>query len=259
MGHELVIFASTDRADPLINVIVHCVRNLGIDRVQLCKVSDGPGGAVEQNSATRLAADVERQFEALADGRYWPKSSSDPVVIDISDADKTMYRDTWVKVLRRNLNPTNVSAAEIPSVILSMRSRNVPPVIDVTTVKNRLLVDIALLAAAHKVDDLCSFEFLDTVKPQYDHRALLHSVSSGSVRYRNLLAEETARSSLQIIRRWTVSGKLLASSLVVLFLIVATLQFFVEEGGWAITGAVAGLILSSVNLGLGLRRDRVVS
>lgn len=253
-SRELVVFVSSNRADPYVNVLTN-LRHPLLSSIHFIGIreQDSSRESMMESRVGAVVSKVGSLFELLAHGKY-ETSKGEVKSVVVSKEWRAIYSQCLNNLEMIPTTSLVIPWAELDKELARFVARkNV--MFDVTTLKKNLLVDVVALLLSRGYIKVYSFELIREQK--YDERDLIHSLGPDDYRYRGLAESRhiaTARNRM-IKRSVTFRGLLIAIAPTAAVVFAA--QFFFDKT-W-LQGAVLALATVASIAGflfLLLRADR---
>ncbi|MBD2898406.1 hypothetical protein amrb99_73760 [Actinomadura sp. RB99] len=222
-SNRLYIFASSDRPDPYVNVLVHALSTYPLVEVRFIGIreheysNEQVDGRVNA-TLTAVYARLEELASGLSGEDYSPS-------VDMNG--RALYRTCLEKLEDVQVGASVISWPELDQRLGRLAAHG-RPMFDVTTLKKNLLMDVVALLLSRDCSDVFNFELLKA--PNYDERDLIHALRPNEYKYRSIAESR----HIEAARRRMVSRSMTFRSIAWLTLaitgIVAAVQIFFPNG-----------------------------
>ncbi len=217
--YTLYAFATSDRPEPYVNALCYCVLHKRVKSYKVVVVREPEAGTNQIRPAT-IYANIVRLLTALSRATYSPNENFQPRPIGKpSDSAFDVYRAA-LDVLNSS---GNSGPLEIPKTDLDQRLTSIikdrHSILDVTALKNNLLIDVVANSLSFHFSELYTFDSFR--KLSFDEKDLYHNLRDRDFTFRNLTDGSTVKASLTRIKRWSAGSRFLV--VVTLFLLVVGL------------------------------------
>lgn len=211
----LYLFATSLRADPYVNAIVHSVHNLDVTAVTVVTITES-GSTRSEAAATSVLSSITRLLHELCE-----EATEDAPHL-YTEALKSVVD---FRALTVPLNDLDLRIAEL--------TKKGNAIFDVTALRKDLLVDIVALCTSRSFTRIYTFELRR--EPHYDQRDLIHNLRLGAdYIYRNLTASTAVQLAVSRIQSRTISTKTLLAATGLLVVALILTQIFWPRG-WVMT------------------------
>lgn len=184
---SLYIFVTSETPDSYINVIAHTTEYLDVSSVSLVAISEHDYSEKNSTKGAQISANINRQLKALLENRYIKfdedSGKSRSITID-SEANLTVYK-RCLDFINSRMSHEVVQHAYLDKRIREYIQKEPNCIIDVTSLKNNLLIDVVVLLISYHFENVYNFELAS--KPTFNGNSLYHNLENKKTyRYRKL-------------------------------------------------------------------------
>ncbi len=242
--YALYSFATSERPEAYVNALCYCVSHRRVTSFKVVVVEEKRTDGQQIRPST-LYANIVNLLTDLSEGRYAKGSRADTVSLGSAS-------DSSFEVYRRALDVLNSSGdsapMEIREVDLDRKLRSIirtgTVLFDVTSLKNRLLIDVVAISISLHFNEIYTFDSVR--KLTFDERDLFHKLRAQDFVFQNLTDSCAVSSSMTRIKRWSAGSKFLVILVVALLLIGITITWFLPGSSYE-----KGLVLASMIASIG--------
>jgi hypothetical protein len=184
---SIYLFVTSQRPDPYVNAIAHCVLHASVERVVFIHVRGTPGAADEIDLSAVALRNVQIQMDLLANGQYrYFDGESSGKTVNLGDVygpqELSELKDLYLRCLQQNVNWSHrqIAYSALRYELSRMKSEAPNSLFDVTSVSKSLLGDIIAAAILEDIDAFYTFDL--RIKPNFDEpwRMLIHEARGAS-------------------------------------------------------------------------------
>jgi hypothetical protein len=186
MSKALYLFVTSERPDPYVNAIAHCVLYTSVDTIVFIHIRGTSGNASEADLSAVALRNVQIQMDRLASGEYR--------YFDTEKAGQTMrlsevyapeqlaaFKATYARCLEKEVSWANhqIAYATLRDDLAKLKRDEKDSLFDVTSISKSLLGDVIAASILEGIDSLYTLDL--RARPNFDEpwRMLLHEGSNG--------------------------------------------------------------------------------
>lgn len=184
MSKSLYLFVTSERPDPYVNAIAHCLANAAVDKVVFVHVRGVVRDIAEPDLSAIALRNVQIQMDRLIHGEYrYFEGDSAGAVVDLStvysrdelNALKSFYGQHLVRDV--NWSHSQIAYASLRDELRRITRTEPHSLFDVTSVSKSLLGDIIAVAIIENIASLYTMDLRTRLDFGEPWRMLLHEVA----------------------------------------------------------------------------------
>ncbi|HAS42948.1 MAG TPA: hypothetical protein DCS93_20880 [Microscillaceae bacterium] len=200
----LFIFVYGQKPYPYINAISYCIENQNTGSVFIIgiKHEDEKGNTAEPEPG-KILSKIRLELNNLSKGIYeiYRQETKSMEYIDIVDKDGLDIYNRDSKILNNHSGNETIEYVNLGKKLKEIISKNRDAIIDVTSLKKNLIVEVTTIALANNFKEVYSGEIINK-QATHDEKDLYHTLKKNSqFKYRNIMDSKHIEDSLNKIFR----------------------------------------------------------
>lgn len=200
----LFIFVYGQNPYTYINAISYCIEDKNVGSVFIIGIAhEDEKGNIAEPEPGNILSKISLELKNLSKGTYeiFNRETKNTEYIEISDKDGIEVYERGSKILNSHSGNETVEHKFLGEKLKEIISKNRDAIIDVTSLKKNLLVEVTTIALANNFKEIYSSEIINK-NASYDEKDLYHTLKKNSqFKYRNIMDSKHIEDSLKKIFR----------------------------------------------------------
>ncbi len=200
----LYIFVFGQNPYTYINAISYCIENKNVGSVFIIGIADeDEKGNKAEPKPGNILVKISTELRNLSQGKYekYNRINEETEYIKVEDTTGLDIYERGSRILNDHSGNQIIEHSNLGKKIKEILSENKDAIIDVTSLKKNLLVEVITIAMANNFMEVYSSEIVNK-NASYDEKDLYHSLKKKSqFKYRNILDSKHIDDSLRKIFR----------------------------------------------------------
>lgn len=186
-----------------INAISHCIEHKNTGSVFIIGIAhEDEKGNIAEPEPGNILSKISLELKNLSKGNYeYNRETKSNVYVEIADKDGLDIYERSSKILNGHSGNETIEHTYLGEKLKEIISRNRDAIIDVTSLKKNLLVEVTTIALANNFKEVYSSEIINK-KASHNEKDLYHTLKKHSqFKYRNIMDSKHIEDSLKKIFR----------------------------------------------------------